>query len=182
MRSKLRPVKDSGLLRRRHNLRSHAPPKTRRRLPGTNSRKKDQQTLLLKLLESVNRARSLGEIYKAAVDAVCCGLEADRASILTCDEKMVMRFRFVKGLSQQYCQAVEGHSPWKPGDRDPQVVTIADIETAKIDPHLRPVVLKEGIRAVAFIPLTFEGELLGKFMVYYDSPHRFTPAELRLAT
>jgi len=33
------------------------------------------------------------DLYKAAVDAVCCGLEADRASILTCDEKMVMRFQ-----------------------------------------------------------------------------------------
>src|SRR3989442_169768 len=158
MRSKLRPMKDSGLLRRRHNLRSHTPPKTRRRVSRTRGARRNQQTLLLKLLESVNRARSLAEIYKAAVDGVRSGLEAGRASILTYDEKMVMRFRFVKGLSQQYCHAVEGHSPWKPGDRDPQVVTIADIETAKIDPHLRSVVLKEGIRAMAFIPLTFEGQ------------------------
>jgi len=43
---------------------------------------------------------------------------------------------------------VEG-SPWKLEIATPQVVTIADIETAKIDPHLRSVDLKEGIRALA---------------------------------
>src|SRR5437660_9193470 len=96
-------AKDSRLLRRRHNLRSHAPQKRTHRRGASPIRKikKDERALLLRLLESVNRARSLGDIYKAAVDAACAGLEADRASILTYDEEMVMRFRFVKGLSQE---------------------------------------------------------------------------------
>jgi signal transduction histidine kinase len=136
--------------------------------------------LLVKLLESVNRAQSLGEIYKVAVDAVRDGLKADRAAILTYDETMVMRFRFSKGLSPEYRRAVDGHSPWKPGHVDPRAISVPDIEAANFEPHLQSAIVGEGIRALAFFPLTYEGRLLGKFMVYYDSPHDFTRDELRL--
>jgi signal transduction histidine kinase len=43
------------------------------------------------------------------------------------------------------------------------------------------VVAREGIRALAFIPLVAESELLGKFMVYYDEPHVFSSQEVELA-
>ena len=39
----------------------------------------------------------------------------------------------------------------------------------------------EGIAALAFIPLTARGELVGKFMTYYSVPHLFTDAETDLA-
>ena len=39
----------------------------------------------------------------------------------------------------------------------------------------------EGIRALGFIPLVYHGRLLGKFMLYYARPHRFSVEELRLA-
>ena len=31
----------------------------------------------------------------------------------------------------------------------------------------------EGIGALAFVPLVAKGELIGKFMTYYDAPHVF---------
>ena len=39
----------------------------------------------------------------------------------------------------------------------------------------------EGIAALSFIPLTATGELVGKFMTYYEAPHVFTEAEMDLA-
>jgi two-component sensor histidine kinase len=39
----------------------------------------------------------------------------------------------------------------------------------------------EGIRALAFIPLTARGELVGKFMTYYGDRHAFAGAEIDLA-
>jgi GAF domain-containing protein len=39
----------------------------------------------------------------------------------------------------------------------------------------------EGIGALAFIPLTANGQLIGKFMTYYAVPHEFSPAEIELA-
>jgi signal transduction histidine kinase len=74
---------------------------------------------------------------------------------------------------------VEGHSPWKSDERDPQPVFIAD--TVQLDPPLRAIVEGEGIRALGFIPITSEAKLLGKFMVYFNRPHDCDPRALRLS-
>jgi PAS domain S-box-containing protein len=46
---------------------------------------------------------------------------------------------------------------------------------------LRGALRREGIRAVAFIPLVSRGRLLGKFMVYYNAPHAYAASEVQLA-
>jgi signal transduction histidine kinase len=46
---------------------------------------------------------------------------------------------------------------------------------------LREEVAREGIRALAFIPLVYQGRLLGKFMVYFDHVRLLTTEERRLA-
>jgi PAS domain S-box-containing protein len=143
-------------------------------------RAEERQAKLLELVETVNRAKALPEIYEAAVTAICKCLGTSRASILLYDEDDVMRFKCARGLSQEYRQAVEGHSPWKPDDPDPQAVTIEDVTKIHLDEHIRKALKLERIRSLAFIPLLYEGHLLGKFMVYYDSPHHFTAEELRI--
>ena len=40
---------------------------------------------------------------------------------------------------------------------------------------------REGIAALAFVPLLYRGQLLGKFMIYYPEPHDLTNEELHLA-
>jgi len=56
-----------------------------------------------------------------------------------------------------------------------------DIKKAELDPILKATVNAEGILALAFIPLLAQGELIGKFMTYYRTPHLFTDAETGLA-
>jgi len=143
-------------------------------------RGEERQAKLLELVETVNRAKALPEIYEAAVSAICKCLGTSRASILLYDEDDVMRFKFARGLSLEYRQAVEGHSPWKPDDPNPQAVTIEDVAKVTLEDHFRKAFELERIRSLAFIPLMYEGRLLGKFMVYYGSPHHFTAEELRL--
>jgi len=92
-----------------------------------------------------------------------------------------MRFQAWRGLSEGYRKAVEGHSPWKPGTLNPLPVWMDDLGSAPMDESLRKVILEEGIGALAFIPLVSGGRLLGKFMVYYNTPHFFTTAELQFA-
>ena len=65
--------------------------------------------------------------------------------------------------------------------RDAQPICIADIETADIDEQLKATVRSEGIGALAFVPLVANGELIGKFMAYYEHPHAFADAEINLA-
>ena len=137
------------------------------------------QHALYELVARVNRAEALPEIYDAALDAMGQCIEADRASILLSDTNGVMRFVAARRLSETYRKAVEGHSPWLTSETDPKPVWVDDVATASLDTELRKHLVAEGIRALAFVPLTYEKRLLGKFMIYFDRPHTFTVAELR---
>ena len=140
-----------------------------------------RQQCLLELATCVNQSRALSEIYDKALKALLRSLQADRAAILLYDHGGVMRFTAVQGLSEHYQRAVEGHSPWRKDETDPRPIVLSNIEHAELDSHLKQIVLGEGIRALAFIPLTYERRLIGKFMVYFDRPYAFNNQEMELA-
>ena len=52
---------------------------------------------------------------------------------------------------------------------------------ADLGPAIGGAVKREGIGALAFIPLMAEGRLVGKFMSYYDAPREFKREDLDLA-
>ena len=137
------------------------------------------QQVLFELSTAVNRAAASPDLYEAALTAICRTQGCTRASILLYDAKDVMRFRAWRGLSDEYRHAVEGHSPWRRDDPAPKAVCIDDVAEADLDDHLRAVVAREGIQALAFLPIACESRLLGKFMIYYDAPHHFTLEELQ---
>ncbi|HEX2990312.1 MAG TPA: PAS domain S-box protein, partial [Anaerolineales bacterium] len=137
-----------------------------------------QQEALYQLAERLNHSGSLQDVYDPALDAILNALQCDRASILLYDEADVMRFVAWRGLSDAYRQATDGHSPWKPDAVDPQPISMQDIDTAELDEALRSVIRTEGIGALAFIPLVSNGKLIGKFMVYFNTPHAFEEDEL----
>jgi PAS domain S-box-containing protein len=139
------------------------------------------QQALYDLASTVNSAVALHDIYDAALHAVCRCQDTHRAAILLYDSEGAMRFRAWRSLSSDYRSAVEGHSPWPPDEQSPQPICVDDVQTANLDERIRDVVTREGIRSLAFLPITYEGRLLGKFMIYYDVPHHFTPEELQPA-
>jgi PAS domain S-box-containing protein len=126
-------------------------------------------------------AASLDAVYQAALKCVQHDLGIDRASLLLFDATGTMRFVAWSGLSEEYRRAVDGHSPWSPDETDARPLLVADIAA---DPSLAsyaPVMQREGVRALAFIPLQFGATLLGKFMLYYREPHIFSAAEIGAA-
>jgi PAS domain S-box-containing protein len=135
---------------------------------------------LYRLADEVGRAKEIGQVCEAAVESIVAG-GADRASILLFDDEGVMRFRASRGLSAAYIRAVDGHSPWRRDTRDPQPIVVGDVSVDSTLETLRDVIVGEGIRALAFVPLVSHEQLLGKFMVYYDAPHVFSAEEMRLA-
>lgn len=143
--------------------------------------RRDQQHQLYELATQVNRAESLPTLYDKALDAIIRSLKADRASILLYGAEDVMRFKAWRGLSDGYRHAVEGHSPWKKDDPAPSPILISDISQWEGDGGLKNIVIGEGIGSLAFIPLTYGGRLLGKFMVYFDRPYAMTVEEVELA-
>jgi PAS domain S-box-containing protein len=138
-----------------------------------------QQQTLYELAARVNRAEALPEIYDAALDAMGRCSEASRAAVLLTDSAGAMKFVSTRRLSETYCRAVEGHSPWPPGETHPTPICIDNVATSDLAPELKAAMQAEGIQALAFVPLTYEKRLLGKFMIYFDAPHAFAKGELR---
>ncbi|TIU33362.1 MAG: PAS domain S-box protein, partial [Mesorhizobium sp.] len=140
-----------------------------------------EQAVLFRLTDRLYRANGLGEIYDVALDAICDALGSSRASILRFDEHGVMSFVAWRSLSEDYRKAVNGHTPWTSNERDAKPIFVEDIRLSGESRQLIDTVLGEGIEALAFIPLASSRELIGKFMVYYPAPHRFTNRERELA-
>jgi PAS domain S-box-containing protein len=140
----------------------------------------DELAALNDLTDRLYRAGSAADVYDAAMTAILRALRCTRSSILLFDASGVMRFVAWRGLSDAYRRAVEGHSPWVPGE-DPQPMAIDRIDGGAFPEALRSLLAAEGIGALAFIPLRADAKFIGKFMAYWDAPHAFTDAELNLA-
>ncbi len=140
-----------------------------------------QQEALYQLADQLHRAKSFEDIYEAALQAIISALQCDRASILLFDDTGVMRFVGWRGLSDGYRSATEGHSPWQPDEKNPRPIGLTEVDQAALDDGLKAIIKREGIRALAFIPLISEGRLIGKFMSYFNRPHRFNDKELELS-
>jgi PAS domain S-box-containing protein len=141
----------------------------------------DQRDTMYRFVERRHEAKSVKDIYNAALDTLMATLHCDRAAVLLFDEEGGMRFVASEGLSARYRRAVQGHSPWKQAVRKARPIALNDVDLAKLPKALHRSIRAEGIRACAFIPLITEGKLIGKVMAYYNEPHHFRPRELNLA-
>jgi PAS domain S-box-containing protein len=136
---------------------------------------------IYQLTNAVARSDTLETIYEEALNALAQSLKPDRAAVLLFDADRRMCFKAWRGLSEGYRKAVEGHSPWPAESRNPEPITIASVAADSNLGSLKEVISREGISAMAFIPLVCRDRLLGKFMIYYDSVHEFTPEEIHMA-
>jgi PAS domain S-box-containing protein len=140
-----------------------------------------QLQAIYELNDAVTRAEALEQVYALAIAGLVDKLGANRASLLLFDPDDVMRFKAWRGLSDTYRRTTEGHSPWGRDAENPQPVLVPDIEQEPSLAGLRDIVVGEGICALGFIPLIYEGRLLGKFMIYYNTAHEFSPVEIQFA-
>ena len=145
------------------------------------ARRADEQAALYRFTDRLYRAESIADVYEASLNAIFAALRCSRASVLCFDDAGVMRFVASRGLSRKYREAVAGHTPWRPGEPDPQPILVEDVAGSELDDALKAVVKGEGIGALAFIPLVANGGAIGKFMVYHDAPHAFSSEEVDLA-
>lgn len=137
-----------------------------------------RQQKLYELADAVNRAEPVANLYALALDAMIQAVSADRASVLLFDHDGTMRFKAWKGLSDEYRKAVEGHSPWSADQRSPSPIFVPDLAASDLEPDLQATIRREGVQALAFVPLTYGGQLLGKFMLYFDQPHRMSEEDV----
>ena len=141
----------------------------------------DRIGVCLRLTAAIGQTHSIDEICAIALDALAEGLGVSRAAILLFDGQGIMRFKAYRGLSESYRRAVEGHTPWSPDSPAPQPIVVGDVtDDRSLAPYLA-VIQAERIAAMAFIPLVSAGRVIGKFMLYYDSPHVLSADDVQLA-
>ncbi len=139
----------------------------------------NQVYTLYAIVSALSRSDSLNQIFDETLNAIPGFTDVIGSSILLFDSDGIARFMAWRGISDDYRRAVEGHSPWQPDEPNPLPVVIEDIEKDASLKHLRSMILNEGIRSMVFVPLTAGGRLIGKLMLYYDMPHRFSEDDLR---
>jgi PAS domain S-box-containing protein len=131
--------------------------------------------------DAVAGAPGLDDVLGAALDALLEATGSDRAAVLLADDERVLRFRAWRGLSDRYRAYTEGRSPWPAEDNDPEPALVEDIAEAGYEPPLERAMRKEGIGALAFIPLVRGGRLLGRITLYRNTPHRWSDREVLLS-
>ncbi len=144
-------------------------------------RREAELAALFRLTDRLFRAREVSDIYDASLAAITSTMNCKRASILLFDADGIMKFVAQKGLSANYVAGVEGHSPWRPGQAQPDPIFVENIDDTNESRHIKEIIKKENICGLAFLPLISQGVVIGKFMTYYEEPHKFTPAEIELA-
>src|ERR1051326_2510094 len=141
----------------------------------------DKLTSLARFTDALGRATSVEEGYAASLAELQETLGVEGASILLFDANDVMSFVAWRGISDEYRAAVNGHTPWRPESQNVVLVLVSDAEN---DPSLASYVevfRSEQIRALGFFALTHRDRVIGKFMLYYATPHEFTSEEVALA-
>ena len=133
---------------------------------------------MVRLADAIGSAQSLPDICQAALTGIQQAAGIDRASILLFDADGVMRFKAWAGLSDAYRAAVEGHTPWASGDPPPDPVVVPDVQGDVSLAAYRTTFQREGIRALAFVPIVSKQQVIGKFMLYRREPHHFDGGEL----
>lgn len=153
----------------------------RSRAEQTLARHSTEQALLYRFADTLYHAASPRQVYDVAIETIMSVLKCNRASISLLDEDGKARFVAWQNLSERYRTAVDGQCPWTPDDPAPSPVSYDYIGFADVPASLVADVTDEGISALAFAPVLARGKLAGKFVAYYDAPHRFTQAELGLS-
>src|SRR5262249_7446594 len=138
-------------------------------------------TAVAQLTDALGRARTLDDVYAAALEAIQRSLGVERSAVLLFDQKAFMRFVASRGISERYRRAVDGHTPWTPETPNAEPVLVVDVETDSGLANYLEVFRAERIRALGFFPLSYRDRTIGKFMLYYAEPHIFAEDEIELA-
>lgn len=136
---------------------------------------------LLRLAQAAASASEPGAVYEVALDAMLELLRAERASISLLGPDGASRVAAWRSLPAEPGHAMDAHAPWAPADATARPILIGDVAR---DPGLAsyaPLLEEQDIRALVCVPLAYEAELLGMFMVYFARPRVFSGHDEQLA-
>jgi signal transduction histidine kinase/DNA-binding response OmpR family regulator len=136
---------------------------------------------LYHLVLALNDAQSIEEIYTIALEGIKQTLKTNSAAVLIPDAQGIPRYQASVGISDIYKQAVEDYLEQSRQQVNEQIVIIPDVQEEIGDELLDRLRKLEGIKATASFPLRYQGQYLGKIIVYYSEQHEFASDEVKLA-
>src|SRR5262245_36276012 len=120
----------------------------------------------LSLARAISRARTMREIYGAALSSLEEGLGVSRVAIVLFDPNGTARVRAARGLSAEYLRASDGLCPWTRHAEEPPPLVVPDVTREPLLATLLPAMANEHITALAFIPLVEMGRVDGTIILY----------------
>jgi len=147
-------------------------------------RRRQELEALYRADAELHRHLSLDEVLQALVDITVDILQADKSSLMVCDEKQgKLVVRVARGfrpetLAQMYFLLGEGTAGHVAATGEPVIVedTRTDSRIVKRSAIVEP----EGIRSFMQVPIKVGGEVFGVFSADYAQPRAFGDDEQRL--
>ncbi|OGO02915.1 MAG: hypothetical protein A2Y72_07620 [Chloroflexi bacterium RBG_13_53_26] len=137
------------------------------------------------IASTVSQSLDLDTVLNLALDKVLTLMKANMGGIMLKDEEShVLSYRVSRGVSQEF---VEGVAGLRLGEgiagkvaQTGEPIYVDDISQ---DSRLsRPVVIKEGLRAFASVPLRSKDKILGVMNIASHTPRRFSHQDVQLLT
>ena len=139
--------------------------------------------LLFHLVEQVNRADTLEEIFAAALEAIAGGLPSDGAAIVLRDSRGGWRVRALRGVAPAAAAVIERHaeSVWDSEDSQPEPRGDLCGEDDEVPGGPGPELAAFQIASFGLIPLVHRKHPLGILALLSRARRCLDPRQLRLA-
>jgi len=147
-------------------------------------REAHQHLLALNAIAStVSTSLDLDTVLNSALDKVLELMKGDTGGILLLDEEsQTLSYRVYRGLSEEFVKGIAGLRLGEGiAGKAAQLGEPIYVDNISEDPRLtRSVVIKEGLRAFASVPLQSKNKVLGVMNITSHSIRRFTPEDIQL--
>ncbi len=139
------------------------------------------QAAALSVATRLARSVDVIEASRAVNDALGTMTGMPRSAVLLYGDDGVCRFVGWRGISEGLRAVTEGYSPWDQGSRSAEPIAIADVAADESVATLRPRLLAESVRSMAFLPILTECGVVGSLVIYHEQPAMMTEKVMRAA-
>jgi PAS domain S-box-containing protein len=144
-------------------------------------RSRAETEVLFHLAQATSQCEQPEDVYDPALDAVRGIFGADPAAVLLLKDDGLIPLHASRSLSEPIRAALERCYRCSSVRRESRPLLIHDVaEDESIAPHYSRFV-DEGIRAIGFVPLVSQHEVLGAFLLCWDRARSFSEHETNLA-
>jgi len=139
-----------------------------------------QIQLLASLSEALSQAEKPTDIYELGLNAFINIINAEKTAICLFNEKDKMCLVASKNLGNTFIQQFQDFCDWKNEVQFTKSIFISDVNKDASLERIQTSCNVEEIVSIGFIPLIYQNNLLGKFVILFNAMHVFSEEEIQL--